>query len=230
MTLQNLIKDTRELADPKRAKNLSWFFKTGPGQYGEGDKFLGLNTPQTRTVSRKYRNLPLSAVQKLITSPYHEYRSIAIQILVHQFSQNPKKIYDFYLKNTKYINNWDLVDISAPKIVGAYLADKPRDILYRLAKSHSLWERRIAIISCLYFIVKEKDSTDALKISKILLLDKHDLIHKSVGWMLREVGKRCGQKVLTDFLDCNLRLLPRTTLRYSIERFPEPLRQHYLRL
>jgi 3-methyladenine DNA glycosylase AlkD len=226
--LEDLIKETRKLADPERAKNFAWFFKTGPGQYGEGDKFLGLNTPQMRQISGKYKNLPLPDVQKLIRSPYHEQRSIAIQILVHQFPQNPQKIYNFYLKNTKYINNWDLVDISAPKIVGAYLTDKPRDILYQLAESNSLWERRIAIISCLYFIVKNNDPVDTLKISQILLADKHDLIHKAVGWMLREVGKRCGQKYLIDFLDQNLRLLPRTTLRYAIERFPEPLRRHYL--
>lgn len=227
--LENLIKETTKLADSKRAGNFAWFFKTGPGQYGQGDKFLGLNTPQMRKISGKYKNLPLSDVQKLIKSPYHEQRSIAIQILVHQFPEHPKKIYDFYLKNTKFINNWDLVDISAPKIVGAYLSDKPRDILYQLAKSDSLWERRIAIISCLYFIVKNNDPADALKISRILLTDRHDLIHKAVGWMLREVGKRCGQKYLTDFLDVNLRLLPRTSLRYSIERFPEPLRQKYLK-
>jgi 3-methyladenine DNA glycosylase AlkD len=226
--LGQLQKEIRSLADPKRAKNFAWFFKTGPGQYGEGDKFLGLNTPQMRTVSKKFKNLPLSDIQKLIKSPYHEERSIAIQILVHQFPQNPKTIYDFYLKNTKYINNWDLVDISAPKIVGAYLSDKPRAILYHLAKSDVLWEKRIAIISCLYFIVKNNDPSDALKISRLLLSDKHDLIHKAVGWMLREVGKRCGQKHLTDFLDANLRLIPRTALRYSIERFPEPLRQKYL--
>ena len=207
-----------------------WFFKTDPGQYVEGDKFLGLNTPQMRVISKKYRDLSLKEVQDLIKSPYHEERSVAVQILVLQYPKSPEKIYDFYLKNTKFINNWDLVDISAPKIVGAYLADKPRDILYQLVKSDNLWERRIAIISCMYFIVMQKDSMDALKISRILLSDKHDLIHKAVGWMLREVGKHCGQKTLTDFLDLNLRLLPRTTLRYAIERFPEPLRQHYLHL
>jgi 3-methyladenine DNA glycosylase AlkD len=227
--INDLLKETRILADPQRAKNSAWFFKTSPGQYGEGDKFLGLNTPQMRVISKKYRSLPLSDVQKLIKSDYHEQRSLAIQILVHQFPQNSKVVYDFYLQNTKYINNWDLVDISAPKIVGAYLADKPRDILYRLAKSDSLWERRIAIISCLYFIVKDKDSADALKISQILLADKHDLIHKAVGWMLREVGKRCSQKTLIDFLDANLKFMPRTALRYSIERFPEPQKQRYLK-
>jgi 3-methyladenine DNA glycosylase AlkD len=228
--LNDLQKEIRSLADPKRAKNFAWFFKTGPGQYGEGDKFLGLNTPQMRSLSQKYKHLSLSDIQNLIKSYYHEERSIAIQILVSQFTQNSKIIYDFYLKNTKYINNWDLVDVSAPKIVGAYLSDKPRDILYQLAKSDSIWERRISIISCLYFIAKNNDSLDALKISKLLLSDTHDLIHKAVGWMLREVGKRCGEKYLTDFLDANYKNMPRTALRYAIERFPEPKRKYYLKL
>ncbi|OGD08897.1 DNA alkylation repair protein [Candidatus Amesbacteria bacterium RIFOXYB1_FULL_44_23] len=228
--IEEVQKEVRSHADPERAKNFAWFFKTGPGQYGYGDKFLGLNTPLMRSISKKFKQLPLSDVQKLIKSQFHEERSIAIQILVYQFPENPKRIYDFYLKNTKYINNWDLVDISAPKIVGAFLSDKPRTILYRLAKSASLWERRISIIGCLYFIAKNNDPIDALKISKLLLSDKHDLIHKAVGWMLREVGKRCGEKYLTDFLDTNHQVMPRTALRYSIERFPESKRQYYLRL
>lgn len=224
-----LKKEIRRLADPKRAKNSAWFFKTGPGQYGEGDKFLGLNTPQMRSLSKKYKDLPLSEIQKLIKSPYHEERSIAIQILVLQYPKNSKKIYDFYLENTKYINNWDLVDISAPYIVGNYLLDKPRDILDKLALSDSLWERRIAVISTFSFI-RAGQSKDTLRISKTLLADSHDLIHKAVGWMLREVGKRCGEKQLTDFLDANIKNMPRTTLRYSIEKFPEKQRKYYLSL
>jgi 3-methyladenine DNA glycosylase AlkD len=226
--LGDLHDDTRSMADPRRAKNFAWFFKTGKGEYGEDDRFLGLNTPQMRKISKKYKDLPLSDIQKLIKSPYHEERSIAIRVLVCQFPHNPKTIYDFYLKNTAFINNWDLVDISAPKIVGAYLDDKPRKVLYQLAKSDSLWERRIAIISCLYFIVKNNDPVDALKISRDLLSDKHDLIHKAVGWMLREVGKRCGEKYLTDFLDKYGKIIPRTSLRYAIERFPEAKRRFYL--
>lgn len=225
--LKELQKETRALADPKKAKTSAWFFKTGPGEYGEGDKFLGLNTPQTRSISKIYKDLPLSDIQELIKSPYHEERSIAIQILVHQFLKNPKVIYDFYLKNTEFINNWDLVDISAPKIVGEYLLDKPRNILFKLVKSKSLWERRIAIISTFAFIYKG-DPRLSLQISKLLLNDKHDLIHKAVGWMLREVGKRCGEKYLTGFLDENVKTMPRTALRYSIERFPEDKRKHYL--
>jgi len=225
--LKDLQKETRQLKNPKRVKTSAWFFKTGPGEYGEGDKFLGLNTPQTRSISKKYKELPLPDIQELIKSPYHEERSVAIQILVLQYPINPKVIYDFYLKNTNYINNWDLVDISAPKIVGEYLMDKPRDILFKLVKSESLWERRIAIISTFTFIY-QKDPKLTLQISKLLLKDKHDLIHKAVGWMLREVGKRCGQKYLTDFLDENINIMPRTALRYAIERFPEEKRLKYL--
>lgn len=224
---KDLQKETRVLADPKKAKTSAWFFKTGPGEYGEGDKFLGLNTPQMRTISRKYKDLPLPDIQKLIKSPYHEERSIAIQILVLQYPKNQKVIYDFYLKNTEFINNWDLVDISAPKIVGEYLLDNPRDILFKLVTSKNLWDRRIAIISTFAFIYK-KDPKLTLQISKLLLKDKHDLIHKAVGWMLREIGKRCGEKHLTGFLDENVRIMPRTTLRYAIERFTEKKRLKYL--
>ena len=226
--LNSLIKEVRSLANPKRAKVFSWFFKTGPGQYGYGDKFLGLNTPQMRSISKKFKQLSLSDVQKLIKSQFHEERSIAIQILVYQFPENPKRIYDFYLKNTKYVNNWDLVDISAPKIVGAYLRDRSPAILLKLAKSENIWERRIAIISTFAFIYDRRPEI-TLKISKLLLNDKHDLIHKAVGWMLREVGKRCDQKYLVDFLRSNYKQIPRTTLRYAIERFPKPTRQRYLK-
>ena len=226
--IEEVQKEVRSHADPERAKNFAWFFKTGPGQYGYGDKFLGLNTPQMRSISKKFKQLPLSDVQKLIKSQFHEERSIAIQILVYQFPENPKRIYDFYLKNTKYINNWDLVDISAPKIVGAYLRGRSPDILLKLAKSENIWERRIAIISTFAFIYDRRPEI-TLKISKLLLNDKHDLIHKAVGWMLREVGKRCDQKYLVDFLRSNYKQIPRTTLRYAIERFPKPTRQRYLK-
>ena len=227
--IKDLQKEIRRFTDPIRARNSTWFFKTGPGQYGEGDMFLGLNTPQMRSLSKKYRDLPLSGIQELIKSPYHEERSIAIQILVLQYPKNPKSIYDFYLKNTKNINNWDLVDISAPYIVGNYLLDKPRSVLNQLAHSNSLWERRIAIISTFAFI-RAGQPKDTLRIAKTLLTDRHDLIHKAVGWMLREVGKRCGEKQLTDFLNANIKNMPRTTLRYSIEKFPETKRKFYLSL
>lgn len=228
MTLSDLKHDVRRLANPQKAKILARFFKTGPGQYGEGDIFLGLMVPQSRLISKKYQDLPLSDIQKLLNSKIHEERTIALAILVHQYPQNPKQIYNFYLTNTKDINNWDLVDISAPKIVGEYLLDKPIDILFKLAKSKNLWERRIAIISTFAFIAKGNPQP-TLKMSKMLLKDKEDLIHKAVGWALREVGKRCGKKVLTDFLGSHLKLLPRTSLRYAIEKFPPQLRLRYLK-
>ncbi|OGC93080.1 DNA alkylation repair protein [Candidatus Amesbacteria bacterium RIFCSPHIGHO2_02_FULL_47_9] len=230
--LSDLKKDIRRLANPAKAKILSRFFKTGPGEYGEGDIFLGLMVPQSRTISRKYKDLPLSDIQLLLNSKIHEERTIALAILVNRFAksgvQDRKNIYGFYLANTKNINNWDLVDISAPNIVGEYLLDKPLNILFKLAKSKSLWERRIAILSTFAFIYKG-DPKPTLKIAEMLLHDKEDLIHKAVGWLLREVGKRCSQKVLTNFLDSHLGLLPRTTLRYAIERFPPKLRLKYLK-
>jgi len=230
--LSDLKKDIHRLANPAKAKILSRFFKTGPGEYGEGDIFLGLMVPQSRTISRKYKDLPLSDIQLLLNSKIHEERTIALAILVNRFAksgvQDRKNIYGFYLANTKNINNWDLVDISAPNIVGEYLLDKPLNILFKLAKSKSLWERRIAILSTFAFIYKG-DPKPTLKIAEMLLHDKEDLIHKAVGWLLREVGKRCSQKVLTNFLDSHLGLLPRTTLRYAIERFPPKLRLKYLK-
>jgi 3-methyladenine DNA glycosylase AlkD len=227
--LDNLRSEIRSFADPVKAKNSAWFFKTGPGQYGAGDKFLGLTTPQMRSLSKKYRDLRLEDVSRLIASPYHEERSIAVQILVLQFPRHQQAVYDFYLGHTSGINNWDLVDISAPYIVGEYLSDKPKDILYSLAKSQSLWERRISIISTFYFI-RHGEYKDTLRIAEMLLKDKHDLIHKAMGWMLREVGKRCGREPLVEFLNNHVSAMPRTALRYSIEHFPEPMRKHYLAL
>ena len=222
-------KEIRSLTDPKRARTSAWFFKTGPGQYGEGDVFLGITVPSCRKLANKYKKLPLSQVLTLLKSKYHEERLIALLILVKQYPENPKTIYDFYLKNTKYINNWDLVDLSAPKIIGQYLLDKPKNILFHLVKSVDIWERRISIISTFTFIYAGKPET-TLRLAAILLRDRHDLIHKATGWMLREVGKRCGEKYLTEFLDLNHRLLPRTMLRYAIERLPEKKRKYYLNL
>src|SRR3989344_1954187 len=225
--LTNLRKEIRLLANPIRAKHSLRFFKTGPGEYGEGDKFLGLTVPQCRQLVRKYKDLSLSDITELLHSEYHEERLIALLLLVHNFSKDSQKIYDLYLKSTKYINNWDLVDLTAPRIVGEYLLDKPVDILFKLAKSKSLWERRIAILATFAFIYKGEPKP-TLKIAEMLLHDKEDLIHKAVGWMLREVGKRCGQKPLTDFLNQHYKSMPRTMLRYSIERFPEKTRKEYL--
>ena len=234
--LQSLKSDLRKLATPKKAKASEWFFKTGPGQYGEGDQFIGVTVPKQRSVAKKYKDLPLSQAKQLLKSPIHEERLVALIILVERFKstgqwsddKNQKEIYDCYLANTDRVNNWDLVDSSAGYIVGTYLLDKPRDILYKLAKSENIWERRIAMIATSAFIDKG-DPEDTLKIAETLLTDKHDLIHKAVGWMLREVGKRCGEKSLIDFLDKHASTIPRTTLRYAIERFPEEKRQRYLK-
>lgn len=223
----------RHVADSQKAIELQRFFKTGPGQYGEGDKFLGVVVPAQRLVAKQFLNLPLSEVAKLLQSHYHEDRLTALLLLVEQFKQsNPqqqKAIYQLYLANTNFINNWDLVDLSAPSIVGAYLADRDRKILYKLAKSRNLWERRIAILATFYYI-KNGEAQDAIALAIELLEDDHDLIQKAVGWMLREIGKRVSRVALTDFLDHYGRQMPRTMLRYAIEHLPEVERQKYLAL
>ncbi len=231
-TVPQLVKELIRLKDPNRSQNESRFFKTGPGEYGEGDIFWGVPTLEKRKLARKYKNLPLSEVKKLLTSPIHDQRVVAVAILTLKYLKatpgEQKQIFDFYLAHTKYINNWDLVDISTPHIVGAYLLDKDRSILYKLAQSENLWERRISIMATFAFI-RNNDFKDALKISKILLTDKHDLIHKASGWMLRETGKK-DQKTLEQFLDKHTLKMPRTMLRYSIEKFAEKKRQYYLNL
>ena len=225
-------KALRKLADPVGAKQAAHFFKTGPGQYGEGDIFWGLSVPDQRTIAKQYLNLPLSEIQILLNHKIHEQRLTALLILVYQFKKadekTQKKIYQFYLKNTRRINNWDLVDTSARDIVGEYMIAHPaeRKKLYRLVKSKNLWERRIAIIASFAFI-REKDFTDTLKLSELLLNDHEDLMHKAVGWMLREVGKR-DVTVLTKFLQTHKTNLPRTALRYAIEHFPPEIRKKYL--
>jgi 3-methyladenine DNA glycosylase AlkD len=222
----------------KKAKNLSWFFKTGKGQYGEGDLFLGITVPEARKIAVKYFDLPLSDISKLIKNKYHEVRLISILILVHKYKCTKSeigkgKIFNFYLKHTKYINNWDLVDLSAHYIVGDYLCSlrqeekKYRTVLENLARSNNLWERRIAVISTLTFIYKG-ESEWTFRIVKMLLNDPHDLIHKACGWMLREVGKRVSEKELTLFLDIYGAKMPRTMLRYALERLPEKKRKYYL--
>ena len=230
--LKLLRKKIKQAANPAKAKILRGFFKTGKGQYGEGDIFLGITLPIQRDLAKKYgADLSLADLDKLIKSKIHEERLIALLILVYQFQKNEaarQKIYNFYLAHTKYINNWDLVDLSAPKIVGAYLWGKDKKILYKLAKSKNLWEKRIAILSTFYDIYYKK-AGDALKISELLLKDQHDLIHKAVGWMLREIGKRCDEKLLFNFLDLHKKKMPRTMLRYAIERLPEKKRKFYLK-
>ncbi|MDD5032862.1 MAG: DNA alkylation repair protein [Candidatus Pacebacteria bacterium] len=231
----NLKKELRKLQNPKQEENLSRFFKTGKGEYGEGDKFLGIKVPAQRKVAKKYTGLSFGEISRLLKSKIHEERLVGLLILVAQYKKSPvepkekEKIFRFYLKNTKGINNWDLVDLSAPNIVGGWLFDKPskRAILYKLARSKNLWERRIAVLATAMFI-KNSDFNDILKISEILLNDRHDLIHKAVGWMLREVGKR-DKKILEKFLNKHALKMPRVMLRYSIEKFGERERKIYLR-
>ncbi|HAQ02780.1 DNA alkylation repair protein [Candidatus Nomurabacteria bacterium RIFOXYC2_FULL_36_8] len=227
-----ILKEILSHKNEEKAQLLVRFFKTGQGQYGEGDKFLGITVPVSRSIAKKYNELEFSDLSKLLENKYHEVRLIAILILVHKYKKaklekDKKSIIRFYLKNTKYINNWDLVDLSAGYIVGEYLIYKNRNILEKLAKSKNLWERRVAIISTFAFIYKG-ESEWTFRIVSMLLNDKHDLIHKACGWMLREVGKRVGEDKLTKYLDTNSHKMPRTMLRYAIERLPEKKRLYYL--
>jgi 3-methyladenine DNA glycosylase AlkD len=228
--LAGLTSDLQNLADPEKAAILSRFFKTGKGQYGEGDVFLGIVVPKQRAVAKKYSGLSLSDIHRLLSSKIHEHRLVALLILVDKYQKadqgGKEEIADFYLKHTKHINNWDLVDLSAPNIPGDYLLDKDRSVLYRLARSGNLWERRISVISTLAFI-RNSDFGDTLGIAGILVKDDHDLIHKAVGWMLREVGKR-DLRTEEDFLNRHYRRMPRTMLRYAIERFEEKKRRFFL--
>lgn len=228
--LDRLKSDLLRLSSPERAKVLSGFFKTGKGQYGEGDTFLGIMVPEQRRIARKYSHISLDNIRKLLSSAIHEHRLVALLILVETYRKSGDKeraeIVQFYLNNLKNINNWDLVDLSAEKIIGEFLTDKDRSVLYRLAKSENLWEKRIAIISTFAFI-KRHGFEDTLKISEILLRDPHDLIHKAVGWMLREVGKR-NQRSEEEFLKRHHLQMPRTMLRYAIERFDEKTRKSWL--
>lgn len=230
--MQDIHSDILKQADAKRATLLQRYFKTGKGEYAEGDIFVGLTVPQVRLLSKKYKNISLRHTEKLLKSKIHEERLLALQILSIQFKKSDEKnrrsIYNFYLSHTHYINNWDLVDLSARDIVGAYLFDKDRSILQQLARSSNMWERRIAIISTMYFI-NNGQAEDSLIIAKLLLSDTQDLIHKAVGWTLREIGKRCAIEQEEDFLKRHYKNIPRTTLRYAIERFSEQKRKQYLR-
>ena len=222
-----LINDLEKLRNSKKAINYQRFFKTKKGEYGEGDVFYGITVPELRKISKKYKSLELNDVEKLLKNEVHEIRMIGLFILSLRFKSNEKEIYDCYMNNLVRINNWDLVDVSAPNIPGVYLLDKDKKILYSLAKSKNLWERRIAMLSCFAFI-RRNQYEDALKISEILLNDGHDLMHKAVGWMLREVGKR-NLNVEEDFLKKHYKNMPRIMLRYAIEKFDENKRQRYLK-
>jgi 3-methyladenine DNA glycosylase AlkD len=224
---KDIVNALEKLKNTEKAKIYQRFFKTGKGEYGEGDVFYGIVVPELRKVSKKFKDLDLKDVEKLLNNRVHEFRMVGVFILILKFSKEQKKVYDVYMNNLRNVNNWDLVDLSAPNITGVYLLDKNRSVLYQLAKSENLWERRVAMLSCFTFI-RKKEFEDALKISRILLEDEQDLMHKAVGWMLREIGKR-DLEVEEKFLkECYLNM-PRTMLRYAIEKFPEEKRQRYLK-
>ena len=230
MTAQEISKRLHALADPVIAAHAQRYFKTGKGEYGEGDRFLGIRVPALRVQVGQCGVVALEEIQKLLKSAFHEERLLALLLLVHRFGKGDAAeqtaIYRLYLDHTQHINNWDLVDSSAHKIVGRYLESRDRKILYRLARSASLWERRIAIIATFHFIGNNQFG-DTLKLAEMLLNDEADLIHKAVGWALREIGKRDIVAEQT-FLQAHYRDMPRTMLRYAIEKFPEPLRKKYL--
>lgn len=228
--MPGLLAELKSVSTPERAETNARFFKNGKGQYGEGDIFLGVTVPETRKIAKKFLYLSFAELKPSLTSKFHEERLCALLILVEQFKKanenSKKKIFDFYLKNTQYVNNWDLVDLSADKIVGVHLLDKNKKTLYALAKSKNLWAKRISIVATFHFI-KNNSFSDTLKISKILLNDSNDLIHKACGWMLREIGKR-DKKTLVKFLEKHSKKMPRTMLRYAIEKFPEKERKKFL--
>ncbi len=234
MHAHTLEKQLLEIGTPERAQASAWFFKTSPGDYGHGDQFYGVSVPDQRKIIRGFRELPFSEIEKLLASNYHEARLCACLILVEQYkrgnAEQKQAVYDFYMAHTQQINNWDLVDSSASYIVGAHLGDNALPVLTKLAVSGDLWERRIAMLSCFYNIYQGK-AEPALSIATILSDDPHDLIQKAVGWMLREVGKRVGQEVEEAWLrdGSRYKTMPRTMLRYAIERFNPELRQKYLK-
>lgn len=231
ITTRHIKDELATLGNPAKAAHLSGFFKTGKGQYGEGDLFIGVTVPEQRNVAKKYQDADFSVLEELIRSPFHEERLTALLILEHQFTKHKKdeerqRHIDFYISHTNYINNWDLVDLSCYKILGKWLADKDRGLLYEWAAEDHLWRQRIAIVTCMYF-VRQGDFQDCMAISDLLLNHPHDLIHKAVGWLLREIGKK-DKKTLTDFLHSRYQRMPRTMLRYAIEHFPEEERKKYL--
>lgn len=232
-TALQVASELKKYANPKRAAFVAGYFKTGEGEYGAGDVFWGLSVPHVREIARRSVGLPVEQTLILLHSPVHEQRQCALMIWVVQFAKadekKRKQIYTLYLQNTRYINNWDLIDLTAREIVGRYLLDKPKErkILYKLAKSGGIWERRIAIISAWAFVKYNEETRDMVAISTLLLSDKHDLIHKATGWMLREMGK-VDEKKLYSFLHKNASIMPQTMLRYSIERLPTELRKKYM--
>lgn len=230
-TAAKVKKRLKEFVNPEKAAFFPRFFKTGKGEYGEGDRFLGVIVPHQRKVAKEFKTLARHETEKLLYDPIHECRLTAILILVGQFEKGTadeqKEIYEFYLKHIRQVNNWDLVDASAHKIVGAYLLDQPRKKLYQLAKSKHLWSQRVAMVAT-YWFIKRDDYGETLDLADLLLTHEHDLIHKAVGWMLREMGNR-DELLLTDFLKSRYQKMPRTMLRYAIEKLSKEQRQRYLK-
>lgn len=232
--LSSIRKDLKKLAHSGKAKSAQRFFKTGPGEYAEGDLFLGITVPELRRLARVYACAHRNTILQLLCSSFHEERLLALFLLVRQFQKGDyetrEQIFRMYITHTQYINNWDLVDSSAEHIVGAFVYEhgKNNDVLHTFARSKNIWKRRIAIIATFYFI-KQGTTSETVKIAKLLLNDTHDLIHKAVGWMLREVGKRCSQETEEAFLQQYYHRMPRTMLRYAIERFPKQRQQAYLK-
>ena len=228
--LNELRKKIKAISNPDIAKTMQWFFKTGKGDYGEGDIFTGLKVPTQRKLAQEFRDLSLTDLKILLNSPVHEERLISLLILVDKYEkgneQEKEVIFSFYLKNRNGINNWDLVDLSAPKIIGKHLLKKDKSLLFKFALSKNLWDRRIAVLST-YEFIRNNDFAVTLQISEVLLHDEHDLIHKAAGWMLREIGKRDLQAE-ENFLKPHYKEMPRTMLRYAIEKFPETKRKKYL--
>jgi 3-methyladenine DNA glycosylase AlkD len=229
MTKQTLEKEIKSKADPKRAELSQRYFKTGKGDYGEGDIFLGLTVPEQREIAKKYTSISLKDLSYFLKSKPHEFRFTALLILVNKYAKGDEvekeKIVRFYLANLKYVNNWDLVDTSAPYILGPALLNRSKSVLYKLAKSKNLWERRVAIVSTLHFIKMGKYD-DTLWLAKIYLNDKHDLIHKATGWALREVGKKSLPAEVA-FLSKYHSKMPRVMFRYAIERFDSKLKDSF---
>ena len=235
MNAEFILQELLSVANPQKAKFLQGFFKTGKGQYAEGDILLGIVVPLTRDIVKKSPKLPFDEIQRLIDSEYHEARLAGFLLLVKQFQKTKeenerKEIFDFYLKNARKANNWDLVDVTCRDIIGAYLLENKegRGVLYRLAESDNLWEQRIAIVST-WTLIKQKQYDDTLALAEKLLTHKHDLMHKAVGWMLREVGKK-DREVLVDFLEKHCKQMPRTSLRYAIEHFSPEERAYFMKL
>ena len=234
MNAKHIIEELVAMRNPEKEKILLYFFKTGKGQYGEGDQFLGITVPQIRSLVKKYKDISIHEIETLIHNQFHECRMLALLLLVESYPKaksesEQKQIYEFYIRQVDYINNWDLVDLTAPHIVGAYLWGKDREDLFNFAQTPHLWLQRIAVIATYYFIRKH-DFQTTFDVSTLLLQHPHDLIHKAVGWMLREAGKRDFEAEYQYLLE-NKRYqsMPRTMLRYAIEKFPESLRQDFLK-